>query len=393
MALSVDRNVHAVAECPTSLGAALPELSEPAQVRGVIDCVGTQLRNNARYVVGGSGVGAIVGATTGLGMARGLLLGASTGAVFGVRAGRARLHGAVGQVGVVGAHEVPTATPAATETLRVMEFNVHGGMGGPGKFFATPAKLELLAETIRQEQPDIVLLQELDNCALRSNFVDTLRQLVKRLHPTGAVMTPAIEKVNGRREGTGVMTFHGGTITDARGLRIGDALGDDFGRRFRATADAWAGVASNKLGRPWLPFGGTKEYQPRVATDVMVRTVAGNHIRVMSGHFSPPQHGIDEPKRQIEPVVATVATWPGPTIFGADFNTRDGSAEFVREHAVFAAAGLTESTAGAPPNSDRVYASAHFSAANPRKLLVPDGAVRASDHYPVVVELTLHAIA
>jgi hypothetical protein len=227
---------------------------------------------------------------------------------------------------------------------------------------------------------------------VRSNFVDTLRRLVKRLQPTGAVMTPAIDKVNGRREGSGVMTFNGATITDARGLRIGDALGDNTARRFRATADAWVGVVSGKLGHTWLPFGGMKEYQPRVATDAMVHTAGGNHVRVLSGHFSPPQHGIDEPKRQIEPVVATIGTWQGPTIFGADFNIRDGSPEFVREHEVFAAAGMSEATAGAPPNSDRVYTSAHFTAANPQKLVLPEGAVRASDHYPVVVDLTLRQV-
>ncbi|PXW34111.1 UNVERIFIED_CONTAM: endonuclease/exonuclease/phosphatase family metal-dependent hydrolase [Williamsia faeni] len=386
MTLTVDRNVHVVAEYPPVIGAALPALAEPAQVRSVIDRVGKQVRNNALYVFGGCGVGAVVGATTGLGVARGALGGATTGAVFGIRAGRVRLRP---QVVAVGAGSVPAVTPVATETLRVMEFNVHGGMGGPGKYFATPAKLDLLAETIRQERPDIVLLQELDDCAVRSNFVDTLRRLVKRLQPTGAVMTPAIEKVNGRREGTGVMTFNGATITAARGLRIGDALGDNTARRFRATADAWAGVVSGKLGHTWLPFGGMKEYQPRVATDVMVHTAGGNHVRVLSGHFSPPQHGIDEPKRQIEPVVATIGTWQGPTIFGADFNIRDGSPEFVREHEVFADAGLSEATAGAPSGSDRVYTSTHFTAANPQKLVLPQGAVRASDHYPVVVDLTL----
>ena len=385
MTLSVDQNVHAVKECPMTIGAALPALAEPAYVRSAIDGVGARLRDQTAYVVWGSGVGAAVGGMTGLGVRRGLMLGASTGALFGARVGRIRLHSAVG------AAEEASPTVVASETLRIMEFNVHGGMGGPGEFFATPAKLDLLAETIKRERPDILLLQELDNWAVRSNFVDTLGALVKRLRPTGAVMTAAIEKVNGRREGTGVMTFHGATITDARGLRIGDALGDNSGRRFRATADAWAAMVSTRLGHTWQPFGGMKEYQPRVAGDVMVRSVGGNNIRVLSGHFSPPQHGIDEPRRQVDPVVATIRTWPGPTIFGADFNIRDGSPEFASEHEMFAAAGLTESTAGAPPNSDRVYASAHFTASNPQKLVLPEGSVRASDHYPVVVDLTLHA--
>jgi endonuclease/exonuclease/phosphatase family metal-dependent hydrolase len=274
-----------------------------------------------------------------------------------------------------------------------MEYNVHGGMGGPDQFFATPRRLDHLAATIGRERPDLVLLQELDHFATRSNYIDTLGQLATRLHPTGAVMTPAIEKVNGRREGTGILTFNGAVITDARGLRIGDALGDDAARRLRATTDAWARVVTATLGgRQWLPFGGVVEYQPRVGTDTMVRTAAGNHIRVLSGHFSPPQHGIDEPRRQVDPIVATVGTWSGPTIFAADFNVRDGSPAFHREHEIFAATGMHEATAGAPASSDRVYVSAHFAASNPRKITTPPGEAPASDHMPVVVDVALHQI-
>jgi endonuclease/exonuclease/phosphatase family metal-dependent hydrolase len=128
-----------------------------------------------------------------------------------------------------------------------------------------------------------------------------------------------------------------------------------------------------------------------VATDAMVRTAAGNHVRVLSGHFSPPQHGVDEPRRQVDPVVATIRAWRGPTVVGADFNVRDGSPEFRREHEVFDAVGLDEATAGAPANSDRVYASAHFAAADARRLATPVGEAPASDHVPVIVDLTLRA--
>ena len=282
---------------------------------------------------------------------------------------------------------VPDAGSA--EQVRVMEYNVHGGMGGPGQFFATPARLDHLAATIRRERPDIVLLQELDHFATRSNYTDTLKQLAQRLAPTGAVMTPAIEKVNGRREGTGILTFNGFDITDARGLRIGDAMGDSALRRFRAASDAYSGMVSGKVHRSWVPFGGVIEYQPRVATDALVRTRAGCEIRVLSGHFSPPHHGIDEQRRQVDPIAATADTWPGPTIMGADFNVRDGSPEFHREHQVFESVGLLEATAGAPANSDRIYASAHFVRTDARKVLPSPGEVQASDHAPVVVDLLL----
>jgi endonuclease/exonuclease/phosphatase family metal-dependent hydrolase len=147
------------------------------------------------------------------------------------------------------------------------------------------------------------------------------------------------------------------------------------------------GAATAKIGRRWLPFGGVIEYQPRGATDALVRTVAGDQIRVISGHFSPPHDRIDEPPRQVDPIVATLDTWAGPVIVGADFNVRDGSREFWREHKIFEAAGLSEVTAGAPANSDRIYASAHFIADTPRKLVAAPGEVPASDHAPVVVDL------
>ena len=95
------------------------------------------------------------------------------------------------------------------------------------------------------------------------------------------------------------------------------------------------------------------------------------------------------PCRQVAPILDTVPTWVGPTILGADFNVRDGSAEFDREHEMCTDVGLSEATAGAPPNSDRIYASAHFDALRPQKLSPPDGEPPASDHSPVVVELRL----
>jgi endonuclease/exonuclease/phosphatase family metal-dependent hydrolase len=362
----------------------LPILDEPAYVPSGIDSAGRALRTHGGWVLGG--------VTAGVGAAAALPIGVKGGVIAGTAAGLVAAYLRGGRVKPP-ATEAPVAAPdvAAPEQLRVMEYNVHGGMGGPGQFFATPARLDHLAATIKRENPDIVLLQELDHRATRSNFIDTLGQLAKRLRPTGAVMTPAIEKVNGRREGTGILTFNGAVITEARGLRIGDAVGENAVRRFCATADAWARVATARLGHRWEPFGGVVEYQPRVATDAMVRTAAGNHVRVLSGHFSPPQHGVDEPRRQVDPVVATIRAWRGPTVVGADFNVRDGSPEFRREHEVFDAVGLDEATAGAPANSDRVYASAHFAAADARRLATPVGEAPASDHVPVIVDLTLRA--
>lgn len=383
MTVLVDTDVHVLRDHPLAAGGGLPPLDAPAYAPGAIDMVGRHVRSRGPSVLVGAAVGSLVGAMTSLGIGSGSSAGAATGLL----------------VSEIKRHKVADAPRASArvpdagsaEHVRVMEYNVHGGMGGPGQFFVTPARLDHLAATIRRERPDIVLLQELDHFATRSNYTDTLKQLAYRLKPTGAVMTPAIEKVNGRREGTGILTFNGFDITDARGLRIRDAMGDSALRRFRAASDAYSGMVSGKVHRSWVPFGGVIEYQPRVATDALVRTRARCEIRVVSGHFSPPHHGIDEQRRQVDPIAATADTWSGPTIMGADFNVRDGSPEFHREHQVFASVGLLEATAGAPANSDRIYASTHFGRADARKVLPSPGEVPASDHAPVVVDLLLSA--
>ncbi|MBT0568654.1 endonuclease/exonuclease/phosphatase family protein [Williamsia sp. CHRR-6] len=377
--LTVDRAFHSVAGAAVGPGLALPRLHARIHAPGFVDATGAVIRD--RLVPG------VIGAAAG----------AAIGRVIGVGTRPAAVAGLVSAIAytptgdVRGAHLRPTDIDGAVagETLRVMEYNVHGGMGGPKAFVATPKTLDHLAEVIGSARPDIVLLQELDHFALRSTFTDTLAQLARRLRPTGAVMTPITEKIYGRREGTGVMTFGDIAITDARGLRIGDAFGDHTGRRFRSIADTWAGVVGPRWNTTWTPFGGTPEYQPRGATDVMVRTPKGNHIRVISGHFSSPRSGVDEQTHQLVPVVATIPTWAGPTILGADFNVRDGSAEFDREHQLFADITLAEATRGAPANSDRVYASGHFRARDPHKITPPHGEAPASDHAPVIVDLEL----
>ncbi|SIS19357.1 endonuclease/exonuclease/phosphatase family protein [Williamsia sterculiae] len=385
---TVDRAPHTVA---TSPGAALPPLDELPEFRPhAVDLIGAVARAAGPWI----GAGSVLGAVGGMVLRSGVGGGAWSGAVIGAFAAVAHRTPApaASQLG-----SVADPLPVADETLRVMEYNVHGGMGGPGQFLATPGKLDHLAETIRREDPDIVLLQELDRFATRSTYTDTLVQLARRLDATGAVMTPGAEKATGRQEGPGVITRNGVTVIDVRGLRIPDELGEGVTRRAGAAIDAWArllGPALRRFGvrrQDWQPFGGVPEYQPRTATDAMVRTARGNHIRVLSGHFDPPRAGSDEQARQVVPVVAALAKWPGPTVVGADFNVRDGSTEFVREHAVFAEAGLTEATAGAPENSDRIYATPHLAPCDPRKLDTPAGESPASDHAPVTVELTIRS--
>lgn len=408
MGLSIDNNVHGAPGRPIGRAAALPTLADvPTHEPSWADRIGGQVRERGALLAGGGAAGAVLGAWSASRVPGGTLakvLGGVAGAIAGGVLGTAgavtaglgldQLTGrATPQARSTAAHAGASTAPTtvvADEQLRVMEYNVHGGMGGPGELFASGADLDRLAERIRREQPDVLVLQELDDFALRSNGSDTLAELAKRLGATGAVMTPGIDKATGRREGSGILTFDGATIEDARGLRIGDVHGDGMTRRAKATVDAWIGTATGAVfDAAWRPFGGVEEYQPRVATDALVKTAGGNHVRVLSGHFSPPRDGVDEPRRQVDPVVGTLDAWNGPTIFGGDFNVRDGEPAFAKEHEVFVAAGMREATAGAPENSDRIYASQHFEASSPRKVATPDGEPEASDHEPVVVDLQL----
>ena len=327
------------------------------------------------------------------------------GTAVGSRWHRPRVGAALGAVSAAGVAATLTAvgprTPVvpvraaadpdvrASERLRVVEFNVHGGMGGSGEFLATPAKLDRLAQAIADLDPDILLLQELDRFAARSTFSDTLRALARRLHPTGATMTATAEKIYGRQEGPGILTFHGITLTDARGLRIGDAFGDDWARRARSAMASWAGAAGGRWGLRHRWFPTTTEHQPRGAADAMAITPRGTAIRIVSGHFSSPHDGVDEVARQVAPVLDTVRLWPGPTVVGADFNTQRGSREYAAEMRSAEAVGLSDAGVSTRTTSDRVLVSAHFAVLDAAVVDRPAGQRAVSDHSPVVVDLEL----
>ncbi|MGZ8179455.1 endonuclease/exonuclease/phosphatase family protein [Williamsia sp. SKLECPSW1] len=384
MALSVDPDCRTPRRTPVGRGAALPPIPAPRHRPGLVETVGTTIRDRGWWVVPGSAMGAVVGSRLARPVA-GAALGAVTAAVS------ATALTAIGpRTPVVPVSAVADPQVRAPERLRVVEFNVHGGMGGSGEFLATPAKLDRLAQSIAALDPDIVLLQELDRFALRSTLSDTLRALARRLHPTGAVMTVSAEKVYGRQEGPGILTFHGIALTDARGLRIDDAFGDDWARRARSALAAWADVAGGRWGlrRRWFPT--TTEHQPRGATDAMAVTAQGTALRILSGHLSSPHDGVDEVTRQVAPILDTVRLWPGPTIVGADFNTQRGSGEYAEESRLAATVGLTDAGVTTRPTSDRVLVSGQFVVRDARVVDGPEGERAVSDHSPVVVDLDLH---
>ena len=235
-----------------------------------------------------------------------------------------------------------------------------------------------------------------------------LGTLADRLDADGAVHTPSVQTVTGRRNGTAVLTFNGVTVADARGILSPDAFGEGAGRRIAGAADTLANfLAETVARREWHPFD-APQHRPRATADVLVTTPGGTDVRVLSGHWSWPSDGVDHPRRQVDPLAGLLAAWDGPTIVGGDFNVRSSTPDGDREAAAFAAAGLRDaftaagmaiddparrSFGDATPHApiDRVYASDELEVSGARVgSHVVDG-IDASDHHPVVVDYRLRA--
>ncbi len=418
--LTVDHQV-VFSRVPTR-DVALPALEGvPTRAPSTIDRISDQFNERWGLLVAGAGVGAgtsaLLAARAGRGLAGKLGLGA-----LGALGGTALLVGggvlldtlrkrgteSVSTAAAAGAHVAGTKV-TSDESLRVMSFNIHGSLGPGGEFLGNARDLDRIATAIGREHPDVVLLQEVDDHAIQSGFRDVLGTLADRLDADGAVHTPSVHTVTGRRNGTAVLTFNGVRVADARGIVSPDAFSERSSSRIAAAADTALNFAAQQVaGREWHPFDAPM-YRPRATTEVMVTTPAGNAVRVLSGHWSWPSDGVDHPRRQIDPLAALLGAWDGPTLIGGDFNVRSNSADGTKEAAAFAKAGLTDAFTergiapddparrtfgGVVPSTtgaiDRIYGSEQLEVANVRVgSHVVDG-VEASDHHPLIVDYRLH---
>jgi endonuclease/exonuclease/phosphatase family metal-dependent hydrolase len=381
-----------------------------------IDRIGSQLGDRTWLVAGASLLGgAALGARslrTGSSIAATIgsgVLGAALGAATIVAEG-ATLDALRGVPPRSESTTPPTApsSPVVDEDLRVMPFNIHGTLGPDGELLGSAADLERVARAIERERPDVVLLQELDDHAAQNGFRDVLGELAQRLDADGAVATAATRTVTGRRNGTAVLTFNGIQVADARGIRSPDHAGEGTLRRISGAIDTAANAAATLVGREWHPTG-SPPYRPRTVTDVLVTTPAGNAVRVLSGHWSWPEGGVDHPRRQVDPLAGLLGAWEGPTILGGDFNVRSGTPGGDAEARVLAREGrlVDAFTArGIPtdapergsfgvgpggPRIDRIYGSSHLDVRDVHVSSFPAGEPVASDHRPVIVDYRLRA--
>lgn len=391
----------------------LPELPGATTYEpGVIDRMGEQVQSSWPLVAAGAIGGGVIGSKLlrlgGGGIFRGIL-----GGIAGVLGGASITMAGLALGRGMGDHAKPEAPKGASvastevvarEKVKVMTYNVHGGMGGPGKFGSSDEELDRLADVIRREQPDVLLLQEVDRFGTRSNHRDVLAELDERLGADSAVGVTALTQVTGRNQDVAVMTFNGFKIADARNIVHPDPRGGGFDVRSAAFFRDAKVVAGTVLGRDWTEG---VQYQVRNTIDAIVTTPEGTDVRVLSGHYEWPGP-VDHQGRQVGAVAGALDAWKGPTIWGADFNVRAHSVSGSREKQLMADAGLRDtfgstdvreqvSMTGLALNPteaesagggiDRIYASDHATVTSPARVVREAG--DASDHMPVVTEVEL----
>jgi endonuclease/exonuclease/phosphatase family metal-dependent hydrolase len=412
VSMEVSYRLQVVGQQPTR-DAVLPELpGSSGYSPSLLDRFGEQLQRSWPLIALGTIGGAVGGATLLRGAAGGMLRTIAGGAAGAI--GGSLLTGSLLGALRSGDHakprsvregEVASPTPVADEQLRVMTYNVHGGTGGPGGMFTSEAELDALEEAIRREDPDVLLLQEVDRFAARSNYTDLLRELSDRLGADSAVGASAVTNVTGRDQHVAVMTFNGNTISDARNIVHQDPRGGGVGVRFGSfLRDAKAGVGSI-VGKDW--GSGERGYEVRNTIDTLIRTPAGNAVRFLSGHYEWPSEHVDHQQRQVGAVAGALDAWDGPTIWGADFNVRTASDWGAKEVRIMGDAGLRDAFDAVPEAErlpipersthperatdsdggiDRVYVSDQFDV---DRAYVARDAGDASDHLPVVADVRL----
>lgn len=156
--------------------------------------------------------------------------------------------------------------------LRVVSWNLHHGVGEDGKL-----DLERIAARLREQKPDLVVLQEVDNKCRRSKSVDQAAELAKL---TGMTST------------------------------FGKAMDHDGGEYGQAILSKHP-LGETKVHR--LPGDG----EPRIALEATIQ-VGEQSLRLVSVHLD---HQQDARRlKQAEALVKELSATKEPLILGGDFN-------------------------------------------------------------------------
>jgi len=188
----------------------------------------------------------------------------------------------------------------STHTLRVMTYNIHHGRGTDGVI-----DLERIANVIREHDPDVVALQEVDKCTRRTGGRDVAFRLGKLtgMHALFGTAMP----YDGGEYGEALLTRWKPTAVETWPLRA------DPEREPRAalvaTFIAGAGSAPGKA-------GGETEDQPAPPVSFAVIATHLDHLRDPSSRIM-----------QIEDIIAEAKGIDGPVILMGDLNAEPDTAE------------------------------------------------------------------
>ncbi|HEX7260515.1 MAG TPA: endonuclease/exonuclease/phosphatase family protein [Luteolibacter sp.] len=229
---------------------------------------------------------------------------------------------------------------AETKPLRVFCWNLHHGVGEDGKL-----DLERIAKVIRETNPDLVALQEVDNRCGRSGNIDQTAELAKLTGMTGVF----------------------GKAMDYDGGGYGQAILSRFP------------IQTSKV----HPLPGKGE--PRIAFEVSV-TIDGKETRLVTNHLD-----LDDAQRlvQAETLTKILEATSVPLILCGDFNDLPDSAPLKTLGRVLTPVQKKEPVltcpAGKPDSEIDHFLVRGFIPVAP--LVVLPEAV-ASDHRPLLAEFT-----
>ena len=225
--------------------------------------------------------------------------------------------------------------------LRVMTWNIHGGIGPGGQF-----SLERITETIDRHNPDVVALQE----------VDSRRRATDALSPFELL-----------REAVGEHGIEAKSITTADG---------DYGQMLASRC----------------PFNGTHVHdithadrEPRRAIETEVQCGNGK-IRVVATHFG---LSLTERRTQAKRLVSIARAHDLPTVMLGDFNDWfwPGSLRHALKHELPGRTRQASFPSWCPIlRLDRIFCwPPHIL----KRSFVDRSAWRASDHLPVIADIAL----
>ncbi len=250
--------------------------------------------------------------------------------------------------------DAPTFIP-----VKVMTYNIHGGRGGPEEDVPALEGLERVAKIVEKHRPDLLLVQEIERGAERSQKVDEILWLKQRLGYTKSAFAPGI--VEGEwHYGVAIFSNYPGKMTTTKH------------QLFLA-------------GEPG------KYAEQRVLLESTIQ-IEGVPVRVYCTHLGLSQ---EERKKQTADVLEIMSQGEGPAILAGDFNAEPGTPEMKpleeKMTDVLAALGLSNAQRLSYPAGpqatkaiDGIFVTSDFEPVRGEAIV---DTISASDHNPVVVEV------